>query len=153
MQGKYISGSWRIVGYVICFSAVHSPLVTQGPGTSWPQGRFWPVFVDSVPQAVGFCFSCFWCMCPFGWGWFRNLYSLPPGPSHFCLPTGVWSSFLTLCWAGPYLRACYGLQKSLDTLSVGWWYNVLTLLVLWPGGSQHWSLQGVGWDQVLMIMT
>ena len=43
---------WSSVGDVLYTTELHSPLITQGPGTSWSQGRFWLVFADSVLQAA-----------------------------------------------------------------------------------------------------
>ena len=44
------------VGYILCFPAVHSPLIIQGPGASWSQGNVWPAFPNSV---------CKLCDCSF----------------------------------------------------------------------------------------
>ena len=44
----------------------------------------------------------------------------------------------------------YGLRKSLGSLSADGWGCVPTLFVVWPEVSQHWSLQAVGWGQVLV---
>ena len=70
---------WPSVGNVLCVPEVHSSLTTQQPGTSWSQGRFWPVFKNSVPNAVGLCTSFFWRLPPGGWGWSRDLWRLPGG--------------------------------------------------------------------------
>ena len=51
---------WPSVGDVLFAPTLYFPLVTQWPGTSWSQGRFWSVFADSVPQAARSQFSCFW---------------------------------------------------------------------------------------------
>ena len=39
---------WPSVGDVLCVPAVHSPLVTQGPGASWSLGGIWPAFADLI---------------------------------------------------------------------------------------------------------
>ena len=44
----------------------------------------------------------------------------------------------------------YGLRKSLGSLSADGWGCVPTLLVIRLEASQHWSLQAVGWGQVLV---
>ena len=41
-------------------------------------------------------------------------------------------------------------RKTLGSLSVDMWDCVPTLLVVYPEASQHWSLQAVGWGQVLV---
>ena len=54
----YVSGTlcfstlekWHCIGAVLCVPAVHAPLVMQGPGTSWSQGRLWSAFADLVPH-------------------------------------------------------------------------------------------------------
>ena len=50
----------------------------------------------------------------------------------------------------PLVRSSCGLRKCLGSLSADGWVCALTLLVVWPEGSQHWTLQAVGWGQVLM---
>ena len=69
-------------------------------------------------------------------------------------PTGGWSWGLSLWWERPYLRVCLLLgsclfRTTLSRLSADGWGCVPTLLVVWPE-SQHWSLQAVGWGQVLV---
>ena len=41
------------------------------------------------------------------------------------------------------------LRKTLNSLSADGWGCVPARLVVWPEASQHWSLQAVGWGQVL----
>ena len=75
-----------------------------------------------------------------GWDWF--------------LPSGGWSWLLSLWWAGPCQGVCLSgscvLRKTLSSLSADGWGCVPALLVVWPEESQHWSLQAVGWGQVLV---
>ena len=40
---------WPPAAAVLYAPAVHAPLITQGPETSWSQGRFWPVSLCRVP--------------------------------------------------------------------------------------------------------
>ena len=47
-------------------------------------------------------------------------------------------------------RVTSGLRIPLGSLSDDGWGCVVTLLVFWPEVSQHWSLQAIGWDQVLV---
>ena len=47
-------------------------------------------------------------------------------------------------------RGGWGLRKTLGSLSDDGWGCVLTLFVVWPETYQHWSLQAVGWGQVLV---
>ena len=132
--------------------AVHSPLITQGQGANWSQGRFWSAFMNLVPQAAGLKFSCFLCLFPGGWGWSRALGKLPDKRSE-CLPTDEWRWVLTLWWAGLYQGVCLdvpGFRKSLGSLSADGWRCVSFLLVGWAGTSQHWSLQAIWWSQVLV---
>ena len=49
-------------------------------------------------------------------------------------------------------RGDCGLRMSLGSLSSDGWGYVPTQLVVWPEVSQHWSLQAVGWGQVLALM-
>ena len=39
-------------------------------------------------------------------------------------------------------------RKTWGSLSVDGWVCVPTLLIFWPGASQSWCLQGVGWGQI-----
>ena len=78
---------WPSVGDILCVLAVHSPLKTKWPGTNWSPGRFWPVFADSIPQAMGLYISCFWCLPPGGWSRSRGSCRLP-GVRSWYLPTG-----------------------------------------------------------------
>ena len=50
-------------------------------------------------------------------------------------------------------RGGCGLRKPLGSLSTDGWDCVPTLLVVWPEASQHCSLQVVGWDQVLVLIS
>lgn len=50
-------------------------------------------------------------------------------------------------------RGSCGLRKSLGSLSADGWGCVPTLLVVWPEESQHWSLQAIGWNQVMVLMS
>ena len=47
-------------------------------------------------------------------------------------------------------RGSLELRKTLGSLSADGWGCVHLLLVVWPEASQHWSLQAVGWGQVLV---
>ena len=47
-------------------------------------------------------------------------------------------------------RGGYGLRKSFGHLSANGWVCFLSLLFVWPEASQNWSLQAVGWGQVLV---
>ena len=49
-------------------------------------------------------------------------------------------------------RGSSWLRKSLGSLSADGWGCVPVQLV-WPKASQHWSVQAVGWGQVLVLMT
>ena len=61
---------------------------------------------------------------------------------------------MVLWWAGAVSRgmsrAGCGFRKSLGSLSADGWGCVPTQLAAWPEASQHWSLQAVGWSQVLV---
>lgn len=46
-----------------------------------------------------------------------------------------------------------GLRKSFDRLSADGWGCIPTQFVVWPETSQLWSLESVGWRQVLLLMT
>ena len=50
-------------------------------------------------------------------------------------------------------RSGCGLRKPLGSLSTDGWGCVPAQLVVWREVSQHWSLQAVGWVQVLVLMT
>lgn len=50
-------------------------------------------------------------------------------------------------------RGSCGLRKSLGSLSSDGWGCVPTLLVVLPEASYYWTLQVVGWGQVLVLMT
>ena len=50
-------------------------------------------------------------------------------------------------------RGSCGLRRSLGSLSGERWDCVSAHLVAWPETSQHWSLQAVGWSQILTLMT
>ena len=50
---------------------------------------------------------------------------------------------------GCFLGTCL-FKETLSSLSVDEWCCVPPLLVIWPEASQHWSLQTVGWGQVLV---
>lgn len=50
-------------------------------------------------------------------------------------------------------RGSCGLRKSLGCLSGDEWGCVPTQIDVWPEASQHWSVQAVGWGQVLVLMT
>ena len=60
---------------------------------------------------------------------------------------------MSLWWAGLCQGVCIAancvLRKTLSSLSADGWGCVPALLVVWPEASQHWSLQAVGWGQVL----
>lgn len=56
---------WPSVGDVLCVPAVYSSLVTQWPVPAGPRVGS-DLFAGSVPQAVGLCISCFWCLPPGG---------------------------------------------------------------------------------------
>ena len=57
-------------------------------------------------------------------------------------------------WAGPCQGVCLLgsclFRKTLSSLSADGWGCVPTLLVVWPEASQHWSVQAIGWGQVLV---
>ena len=86
----YICGRWHFltlvmwpsIGDVLC-----DPSCNPRARDQLVQGRFWPVFADSVPQAVGLYISCFWCLPPGGWSRSRGSCRLP-GVRGWCLPTG-----------------------------------------------------------------
>ena len=44
------------MGDVLSVLAVHSPLVTQGPGTSWFRASVWPEFMDLVCRLLNCSF-------------------------------------------------------------------------------------------------
>ena len=50
-------------------------------------------------------------------------------------------------------RGGSGCRKCLGSLSVNVWDSIPALLVVWLEASQHWSLQAVGWGQVLVLIT
>ena len=47
-------------------------------------------------------------------------------------------------------RGSCGVRMTFGSLFADGWACVPALLVVWPEGSQHWILQAVGWDQVLL---
>ena len=61
---------------------------------------------------------------------------------------------MSLWWARLCQRMCLSgscvFRKTLSSLSADGWSCVPTLLAVWPEASQHWSLQAVGWGQVLV---
>ena len=72
-----------------------------------------------------------------------------------------WEGFVPAHWwvkldlgslVGRAVGGC-GLRKTLGSLSVDKWSYSPTLFVVWPEASQHWSLQAVGWGQVLVLMS
>ena len=77
-----------------------------------------------------------------------------PGGRDWFLPTDGCGWVLSLWWAGLCQEVCLagscGLRKTFGSLSADGWGCVPTLSVLWPEVSPHWSLEGVGWGQVLV---
>lgn len=100
----YICGRWHFstlvmwpsIGDVLC-----DPSCSPRARDQLVQGRFWPVFADSVPQVPWLLFTCFWCLPPGRWGWVSAVCGLSRG-------------------------GC-GLRKALGSFSVDWWGCVLTL--------------------------
>ena len=97
--------------------------------------------------------SCFCCLSPGGRSCLRGLCRLPGGRDWY-LSAGGWSWVLSFWWAGLCHGMCLAgssvLGKTLSSLSVDGWDCVPALLVVWPEASQHWSLQVIGWGQVLV---
>ena len=70
-------------------------------------------------------------------------------PAHWWVELGM-----PLWWPGPCqgvsLVGSYMLRKTLSSLAADGWGCVPALLGVWTEESQHWSLQPVGWGQVLV---
>ena len=97
---------------------------------SWSQGSVWPVFGT---HSAG-CRTVV----------FLLLVSAPlVGGTGLCPLVGRAMS------RGVSRGGC-GLRESIGSLSADGWGCIPTQFVVWPEVSQHWSLQVVGWGQVLL---
>ena len=135
-------GEAALCSDVLCVPAAHSPLVSQGPGTSWSQGRLWSAFADLFHRLpVGSILAS--GVCPLvGEAGLRCCAGFVEGGA------SGWNWVLALWWAGPCLGACP--EAAVGSLvfrqPVSWWVGLRScLLVVWYEASQHWSLQAVGW--------
>ena len=72
-------------------------------------------------------------------------------PAHWCMELDIGPQVGRAMSRGMSRGGC-GLRKSLGSLSADGWGCVPTQLVVWLVASQHWSLQAVGWGQVLVLM-
>lgn len=72
-------------------------------------------------------------------------------PSHWCVELDIGPQVGRAMSRGMSRGGC-GLRKPLGSLSAAGWGCVPTQLVVWPVASQHWSLQAVGWGQILVLM-
>ena len=97
--------------------------------------------------------SCFCCLPLGGWGWSNRLLQAPwwEGlfPAHWWVELGLVPLMGRAMSRGLFRGGC-ALWTSLGRLSADGWVYVPTLFVVWPEASQHWSLQAVGWGQILL---
>ena len=70
-------------------------------------------------------------------------------PAHWWVELGL-VPLVGRAMSGVCLLSSGLLWKTLSSLSADGWGCVPTLLVVWPDSSQHWSLEAVGWGQVLV---
>ena len=70
------------------------------------------------------------------------------GAAHWWVELGLVSLVDRAVSRGVF-RGGYGLRKTLSSLSADGSGCVPALWVVWPEASHHWSLQAVGWAQVL----
>ena len=116
----------------------------------WSQSRFWPVCRLSSTDN-GTVISYFWFLTPGGWVWFRGLCRVSVGGvGDFSLVDGVGSGGQGHMSRGMSWGDC-GLRKSLGSCLMG--ATVLTLFSVCPEWSPYWSLQLIGWGQVLVLMS
>ena len=96
---------------------------------------------------------CIWDLPPGGCCQSRGMWRLPCEKG-WCLPTCGWKCVFVLWWARPCLgawsRGDCGLRKSLGSLpTVGGSVSHPVCCLTWSV-NQHWSLQVVRWDQILV---
>ena len=139
-------------------------LIQLGMGSVVSRSLHWPASGEGQASAgpgVGSSLHCgivvFLLLVSVPW-WVRLIVRLVQASWREGLkPTHWWVELGLGPLAGRALPWCEsrgdcGLRKSLGSLSADGWGCVPAQLVVWPEASQHWSLQAVGWSQVLVLM-
>lgn len=121
---------WLSIGDVLGVPAVHSLLITQGPGASWSQGGVWPAFADSVCRLQDYTSLASGVCCLVGKVYLEACAGFLVGGGGACPLVGRAIS------KGVFRDNC-GLEKSLGSMSADLWSYVPTPLAVWPEVSQH----------------